>query len=158
MQNRLAAIDTSQLKSLLDHSKDEAVRIALSLAMDTSRPVSGYFIEDKYKDASALGDLLDDLMEAESTKKEDSMYSAMTGLNGLSGFRKDEGGEWDDQFPAEVELGGGEGEGGPLSEEVAQACSMWKQDYGVIPGISWGSLPKTMQMEWKYNNCDRLVM
>lgn len=154
------------MKKLVDHSRDQAVQMALALVTESSRPSSQYVIDEKYWDANVLGDLIDDLLEAESTKKEESSYMDNLGFSnfGKVGDFSNAGSTKDDLTRFDDFGGGSTTEGNEresqlsLDPERAQACSMWKQDYGVIPGISWGSLPKTMQLEWKYNNCDMLVM
>lgn len=176
LRSKLLSLDAVEMKKLVDHSHDAAVQMALSLVSEPSRPASQYVIEEKYRDADALGDLIDDLLEAESTKKEEPSFMDGLGYNSfgsLGDFSKDESGSMKDDFNRFDDFGAGGGEvvvggaaGGINSERIgeispdperAQACSMWKQDYGVIPGVSWGSLPKTMQLEWKYNNCDMLI-
>mmetsp|Transcript_59702 Transcript_59702/g.81604 ORF Transcript_59702/g.81604 Transcript_59702/m.81604 type:complete len:241 (-) Transcript_59702:573-1295(-) len=42
----------------------------------------------------------------------------------------------------------------PEAEAKIQ-CSDWKQEYGVTPGISWGSLPYDMQNQWRIYDCDK---
>jgi hypothetical protein len=181
LQSKLLSLDAVEMKKLVDHSRDEAVQMALLLVSEQSRPASQYVIEEKYRNADALGDLIDDLLEAESTKKEEPSFMDSLGYNSfgsLRDFSKDGSGSMMkddltrfDDFGAGgagnlLEAGAGGAAGGmdierdgqiSLDPERAQACSMWKQDYGVIPGVSWGSLPKTMQLEWKYNNCDMLI-
>ena len=43
-----------------------------------------------------------------------------------------------------------------ITDAQKEACREWLSEYGVIPGVSWGSLPKALQKEWKQSNCDQV--
>lgn len=46
-----------------------------------------------------------------------------------------------------------------VPEEIARpACTDWKAEYSVEPGVSWGSLPFDLQEKWKEYDCDTYVM
>jgi len=62
------------------------------------------------------------------------------------GQRGGGGGAWEDAEPERLP----EAEARPL-------CAKWKADYGVQPGVAWGSLPFDMQEKWKSYDCDTYV-
>mmetsp|Transcript_11963 Transcript_11963/g.23732 ORF Transcript_11963/g.23732 Transcript_11963/m.23732 type:complete len:227 (-) Transcript_11963:152-832(-) len=46
-----------------------------------------------------------------------------------------------------------------VAEDIARpACNDWKAEYGVEPGVSWGSLPLDLQGKWQAYDCDTYVM
>jgi hypothetical protein len=46
-----------------------------------------------------------------------------------------------------------------IPEDVARpACTDWKAEYSVEPGVSWGSLPFDLQEKWKAYDCDTYVL
>jgi hypothetical protein len=181
MQSRFTSLDPDVMNRLLERSKDEAVQMALSQASLPAPPISQYIIEDKYQYNSFGGDqagsLMDDLFDPDSLK-EGEQYFDMAG-QGWEGGEGGGGGELKDDFKFDDftgaggegggglgELDGGRkddfwedpagGEGSKLSEEAADACREWRDNYGVVPGVSWGSLPKAMQKDWSRNHCDQL--
>jgi hypothetical protein len=146
LQRRLVTIDAEDMKTLIEHSRDEAVRIALALASQPAPPMSEYFIDSKYKTPEELGNLIDDVLLAEGSYGE---------FGNAEKFDKDmfnEGAEGDlygVEEGLEVDM--------PSSEEAAKLCGEWKTAYEVVTGVSWGSLPYDLQLKWKAYNCDGYV-
>mmetsp|Transcript_7228 Transcript_7228/g.10755 ORF Transcript_7228/g.10755 Transcript_7228/m.10755 type:complete len:231 (-) Transcript_7228:86-778(-) len=149
LQAKLATIDAIEMQKLVDHSKDEAVRIALTLAAQPAPPMSQYVVEDKYKDPEALGNLIDDLFESEAQREESQYFDPVQreeefeNIGNFENYGGVESGEEGADFPEE--------------NEVIDMCNGWKRDYSVVTGVSWGQLPNDLQKKWKSYNCDYYI-
>jgi hypothetical protein len=156
VQHRLAAIDVAEMQKLVESSKDEAVRIALDLATHRAPPMPEYKVDDKYRDPNELGELIDDVFQDQVNKEEENS-AEFGGFEGEEMLLRNEGEQQQGLFDDYGEKGEGEveEEGVDLSEEERKiACRDWKQTYGVVTGVSWGSLPFDLQRDWKRYDCD----
>lgn len=151
VQNRLATIDVEEMHKLVESSKDEAVRIALSLAKHRAPPMPEYKIDDKYRDPNELNNLIDDIFQDQVNKEEENS-AEFAGFEGEQMLFKDQG---DDQYIDDIneKKEGGSGMEIP-DEEKKTICRDWKNSYSVVTGVSWGSLPYKLQKEWKRYDCD----
>ena len=152
VQARLTAVDVKEMQKLADSSKDEAVRIALSLANQRAPPMPEYKIDDKYGDPNELNNLIDDVFQDQVNKEEENS-AEFGGFEGEEMLYKGDG-QRDDEFGG---VGKGEEEEAPLDiaeEERENTCRDWKKMYNVVTGVSWGELPFDLQKEWKRYDCD----
>lgn len=172
MQARFTTLDADVMNNLLERSKEEAIEMALSQALLPAPPISQYIIEDKYQSNSMgdqAGNLKDDFFDPDSLKegeqyfdvaekgweggqKDDFKFDDFTGEIGGEGIDGGEGGHKDYAF----EQPENEVIGGASDVDAETACRQWRETYGVVPGVSWGSLPKSMQRDWSRNRCDQL--
>jgi len=152
VQIRLATVDVEEMKKLVENSKDEAVRIALDLATHRAPPMPEYQVDDKYRDQNELGSLIDDIFQDQVNKDEENS-AEFGGFEGEGMLLRNEGeeGKFDDVGYEEGE----EEERVDISDEERKvACRDWKQTYGVVTGVSWGSLPLELQKDWRRYDCD----
>ena len=61
IQSRLMTLETSAFESLSKQAEDEAIKLTLELASYPPPPIPLYNLDDKYKDAEKLADVVDDI-------------------------------------------------------------------------------------------------
>ena len=128
MQTKLGKLEHQELELISQESQDEAVRISLLLASQPAPPMPHFYMDQKYTDAEALADIIDDKFEAKDDYEKDSKKK----------FKYDD-------FTEEASI---------TDAEAAKACEKWKADYSVVIGVSWGSLPQDLQQKWMQYSCD----
>lgn len=175
MQARLITLDSGTMKNLVKNSKDEAVLMAVQQALLPAPPVSQYIIEDKYEMANEVGNFMDDKFNPDAFREGENYFDVGNGgisfenefqkFDDFTGGSGGAGGEVDgfpqDDFGERAEERGeaGRGDGAgffDLTEADEAKCRSWLEDYGVVPGVSWGSLPKALQVEWSQSSCDQM--
>lgn len=129
VQSRLAHVESIQLDEITKAAKDEAVRLALILSKYPAPPIPVFDMDDKYKEAEKLADLVDDVFKKETSEeekyKDDVTYRA-------------------DITPKVA-----------ISDAEANAkCQEFKDKYQVVVGVSWGNLPYNLQQQWLEYSCD----
>eukprot|EP00607_Mallomonas_marina_P005171 CAMPEP_0182429608 /NCGR_PEP_ID=MMETSP1167-20130531/31558_1 /TAXON_ID=2988 /ORGANISM="Mallomonas Sp, Strain CCMP3275" /LENGTH=217 /DNA_ID=CAMNT_0024613537 /DNA_START=124 /DNA_END=777 /DNA_ORIENTATION=+ len=135
VQSRLVKIESVELKKIMKSSEDQAVKIALELAGQPAPPMPEFEIEEKYKDAETLADIVDDVLSSSE-----------------GGIAYNEGSESENNKDKEYN------DIPTVSDEVAKAsCLEWKIKYEVITGVSWGKLPYDLQQKWMSYHCDQHV-
>lgn len=144
LQRRLTKIDSDEMLKLIESSRDDAIKIALTLAAQPPPPKSMYVLEDKYTTSEGLGNLIDDALAAE-TSFEEFEY-------GERGEKKN-----NPDFASQPEgdiYGELEAESVDIPDDVTKLCLEWKTTFDVVPGVSWGTLPLDLQVKWKAYACD----
>lgn len=149
VEHRLAAIDVVEMQKLVESSKDEAVKLALDLALHRAPPMPEFRIDEKYEDPNELNNLIDDMFQLTVDKEEQEESFEQIGGQGINLLNEE-----DDYSEGEEEM-----EGESISdEEKRNLCIEWKQTYSVVTGVSWGSLPYELQRDWKKYDCDHHIV
>ena len=138
VQTKLGKLEREELEQMMSSSQDEAVKISVLLASQPAPPLPNFYIDSKYNDVEKLADVVDTRF-TEIISSEDS-GNGNTGL-----FEQKSSSELDD----------GEQETVVVSDEEAyKKCHEWKDEYNVVLGVSWGTLPYDLQTSWKTYECD----
>ena len=130
MQVKLGKLEKQELEEIMQHSQDEAVRISLLLASQPAPPMPQFFMDPKYANAEKLADAIND------------RFSNM-------GAEEELGASWEKGFDDKANS--------MTDAEAFKACSEWKNNYSVVMGVSWGSLPYDLQQKWMQYSCDYLL-
>ena len=143
MQTNLYKIEQIEYNALTVHANNEAVEMALLLAAHPAPPMPLFPLDEKYMDAEALADAIDDIFS-----KEGALDQEFYGIGGGNeGLDKDNdmfnvGGQLEDPVNAITDA------------EAVAVCTEWKEKYHVVVGASWGELPYDLQQKWLEYSCD----
>jgi TPP-dependent trihydroxycyclohexane-1,2-dione (THcHDO) dehydratase len=129
VQSRLAHIESVELDEITKEAKDEAVRLALILSKYPAPPIPVFDIDDTYKDAEKLADLVDDVFKRETSEEES--------------YKDDVTSHADDTPKVAIS-----------DSEAMEKCQEFKDKYQVVVGVSWGNLPYDLQQQWLQYSCD----
>jgi hypothetical protein len=129
LQNHLYKLETKELNDLSLLSQEESIKIQLSLASQPAPPFIEYELDPKYYDAELIADVIDSALskDDDDNKKDDG--------NDFSG----------NDISSEPIIS---------DAEALKKCSLWKEQYSVIKGVSWGNLPFDLQNKWMQYQCD----
>ena len=150
MQANLYKLEQTEYNELTKSSNNEAVEIALLLALHPAPPMPIFPMDEKYQDAETLANAIDDIFSKENTM-DPEFYG---GLGGVGGEGNTGGGSGD---PSEglFEEGADAAPAVAITDaEAIETCTKWKEQYHVIVGASWGDLPYDMQQKWLEYSCD----
>lgn len=129
------------MQQLAEHSKDEAVRIALRIASQGAPPMPQFVFESSLNDPENLANFIDDAFQQEKPVPEE--FGEMSYGAAREAYAS--------QLEQNMELE-------KLSDEEAEKmCSEWKLFYDVKVGVSWGNLPFELQSKWRAYGCDYLL-
>jgi hypothetical protein len=138
MEANLFKLEKKEYEELSQHSKDEAVRIALFLASHPAPTFPEFPLDAQYASMEKIADLVDDI------------YSAVKDDDKLSGNRAKLEYEGEELVKFEEEK-----EKVIVTDaEATKLCIEWKEKYHVIAGVSWGDLPYDLQQKWLEYSCD----
>ena len=132
MQSKLGKSEKLDLEEMMSLSQDEAVKISMLLASQPAPEVPHFYIDSLYLDAEKLADAVDDVFL--EVIKENS--------EGVKSWSQSSS-EFDDTESPLI-----------TDEEAMKACTRWRDEYSVVLGVSWGSLPINLQSDWKKYDCD----
>ena len=155
-----AALPLGEARSASHH---EAMAVSNRLAEEEPPPMPDF--STLFADADALGDNINRAFD----RLDDDVYSLDGGGGG--GEEGGEEGGWDGldgQDALETEFGAlyaAEEAAAAAPPETAEEraarekeadlkCKEWRDKHGVVPGVSWGSLPLALQDRWKALLCD----
>lgn len=139
MEANLFNLEKKEYEDLSQHSKDEAVRIALFLASHPAPTFPEFPLDTEYASMEKIADLVDDI------------YSRVKDDDKLSGNREKL------EYEGETEMDKAEEEKEKITitdAEATKLCIEWKEKYHVVAGVSWGDLPYDLQQKWLEYSCD----
>jgi hypothetical protein len=148
MQSNLYKLEQVEYNALTVHSSTEAVEIALMLAQHPAPPMPVFPMDEKYLDAEALSNAIDDVFQSEFY----AQNGATEGEGGANGGNGESAGLIDDFF--NTKAGAAEAAPSITDTEAVATCTEWMKKYNVIVGASWGDLPFDLQQRWLEYSCD----
>lgn len=128
LQNHLYKLEKKELNDLSLLSQEESIKIQLSLASQPAPPFVEYELDPKYYDAELIADVIDSVLSKDDDKNNNN-------FNDVSG----------NDISSEPIIS---------DEEALKICTLWKEKYSVIKGVSWGNLPFDLQNKWLQYQCD----
>jgi hypothetical protein len=166
LQEKVLILNDKKMTSLIESSKDQAIRTALLLQTLPAPPQTQYLVDDKTKleGESKWDDLFEEFGEKDgmglTQQYDDPLWQESEGLS--EEFRQAENFEEfdDDHYKEGNKLSEGEQkiessfQSQEAKNEQRKECQEWKEKYGVVTGVSWGELPYDLQIRWKDSNCD----
>jgi hypothetical protein len=157
LQERVVYLDEKKMQSIVEVSKDIAIRTALLLETQPTPPQTQYLVDDK--NTNGLENKWDDLFnEGAKTEYDDPLWEEE---GELEKYRQAEANfeEFDDDFEKSQKNFREESIETFKKEKLnpekqLEECKGWKEKYGVVIGVSWGELPDELQLRWKECECD----
>jgi hypothetical protein len=145
-------LSKQELDRITKTSEEEAIKIALGISSQPPPPIPEFELpEDKAKNAESLSSWIDDVMEREERDAfpEEGRDSSTEG---------DKKRRQIDDFYAGEEVQDKDLADGLSDEEKEKECRGMKDNYNVIIGVSWGTLPYDLQDKWRAMRCDAFFM
>ena len=139
IQSKIILLEAKELHELQQISLDEAVKVALKLTSQELPAMPEYELKEELVDnPELLADIIDDTLEKVSP---DSLES---------------GGSSEEEKENEYysSIADKSNNFGKPDNEVKSECMEMQQKYAVNVGISWGTLPSSLQSKWIDYGCD----
>lgn len=157
LQEKVLYLDERKIQTILEQSKDTAIRTALLLETQPSPPQTQYLVDDKNTNeiGSKWDDLFNEFGEGAKTQYDDPLWEEST----ANEFKSEELDMFDDDFSKSQSEFREENienfrKGQKNPSELLIECKEWKEKYHVVIGVSWGELPSDLQVQWKESDCD----
>lgn len=152
LSKQLHLLEQHEIEAIHAYSQDEAIRLALLLSAYPAPPMTEFDLkahsDDKIKANTAMKDYGKDDFESSSSFKYDDDWAKTSRIdsnNSSSRTVDDYNAADEDDKNDKPSL---------TDEEKQKQCREWKTTYNVLPGVSWGSLPSSLQREWIRISCD----
>jgi hypothetical protein len=160
LQERVVFLDDKKMRSIVELSKDIAIQTALLLETQPTPPQTQYLVDDKNTNGfeSKWDDLFNEFSEGAKTEYDDPLWEEEGELEKYRQAERNFEEEFDDDFEKsqmklrEENIESFKKELNP--EKQLEECKGWKEEYGVVVGVSWGELPYDLQLRWKESECD----
>ena len=137
LSKQLHVLEEDVLEELHNQSKDEAIRLTLMMASYPAPPMP-YFDLGEYRDKyDKISNTVNDIFAGYDDEKAEKMPldDAVKVIDDEHVLREDTS-------------------TGMSDEAKRRQCSLWRDEYGVIVGTSWGRLPLNLQEQWINIGCD----
>jgi hypothetical protein len=157
LDDKFGLSKAAPLSDLKQASHAEAMFISARLAEEPAPPMPSF--ADMYSDPETLSNEIDNAMD----RFDDDLYGDPSGSAYSAGGAGAFGGAYaeaefvDENGATRPPVFGADLNALPPAvspEEATRQCTIWKEDYDVTVGISWGTLPLDLQDKWRQYNCD----
>ena len=161
LQTKITKLEEKEVEIITKESQEEAIRIALILVSQPAPPMPDFEL-DVENSASSSGKY-DDFLFYNSSYSSSSNREGFDdrarvenfGSGGYDDFKEKKFTDGYKEFTDDDKTrGGGDNINVLTDAEAIKSCTEWKDQYGVIAGISWGSLPYDLQQKWLQMSCD----